>query len=451
MGFVATVKGLFDSLRSKTFQLFGWDSSIGTGGPGNPTQGGGSSYNAGKWLKAFKSCTDLKAPITCLARDVAAVQYGIYRVMGAGEDGQLELRRLWDHPAWRLWKQPNFYHTSRQFLQLGMEWLETTGRWGTFIERGPNGLPAALYPIAPTDIKKMPTAAHPFWVFKLHGRTIKTSPANFIWISYIDVEAPYGWGASPCEAVASEVQQIQYANKWNLNHFRQGAHIGKIIGVPGLTKQTGPSIQADFDARFKGPDNAHKAFFVGTGVDSSGKVNPSISVVDLGKSHKDMDYREMQEFLADKVACNWQVPRSILGKSGNANRSEGDNDIIRYQRQSVCPRAEFVQEQFQLQLIGEWQEPDLWLDFDDPVQASREFALTQASEGLSRGSVTINEWRKSQNMESIGPIGDVLLIPVNLAVAPKSWSADDLYRMISEHNSGNPQPTSLTLSASVGG
>ena len=403
--------------------------------------GGRPTRTAAGWLKTYKRNTYLRQPIHRLAEDVSAVKFRLYRKLGEGDGGRIEREAVTSHPFLDLWNNPHPMMTGHEYRRLGVMWLETTGRWATWIQqRDGRGRPTMLTAIVPTDVLQVPTIEKPRWRFRYQKTVRECGVQDMIWITYLDVEDPFGMGASPCDAIVSEVLQTELANQWNTNHFKKGAHPGKIVAVPGLNSAQGKAIEADFNARFSGIENAHKTFFVG----SAPEVRAGVTISDLMKSHKEMEYNEGLNRLREVIASNWNESLELLGVLGNSNRSAGDNARRFHQAQNVFPRASFLNEQFELQLLGEFREPELLLDFDNPVEESKDFELAQANDGVSRGCITVNEWRRRNGMDSLGPVGEVLLVPVNLAVVPKSASLEDLMAAIVAHHAAQstpPQPS----------
>ena len=61
-----------------------------------------------------------------------------------------------------------------------------------------------------------------------------------------------------------------------------------------------------------------------------------------------------------------------------------------------------------------YDDPLLEVDYESPVKETQDFKLQKASEGLTRGAITVNEWRAINGWPPIEG-GDVRLVPQNTA------------------------------------
>ena len=163
MGFVARVKDGLKRAVSKAFSLVS-DTNVDWGPLG---MGEVNTYrNTRRWVQTYKSCTLLGSVIGRIAEDVARGDYRFYQIMGEAEDGKLLLKVVHKHPFWKLWQNPNPDMTGREFRKLGMEWLETSGFWCSWIEREGYtvdefgrpvpGAPKRLWPIEPWHVIHRP-------------------------------------------------------------------------------------------------------------------------------------------------------------------------------------------------------------------------------------------------------------------------------------------------------
>ena len=235
------IGGLFGAIKSKAVSLIG-NVDVNYGDLHSLR----SRRTGRQWIQAYKDCSLLGSVIGRLAEDVAKGQYRLYEMLGEAEDGQMLLKVIHKHPFWRIWQQPNPDMSGYEYRKLGMEYLESDGLWFSWIEREnpadnqfrggrpPVSNPKGWWPIEPWNVIHRPSFDRPFWVFVFKGVTKVCEPCDAIYIRYIDPEFPYRKeGMSPAARVADDVAGYEYASKWNLNLFRNGANPGKLIGIPG--------------------------------------------------------------------------------------------------------------------------------------------------------------------------------------------------------------------------
>lgn len=396
-------------------------------GRSRESTGSPNSRASEQWIEAYSKNSRVSGPVRRIAEDVANVKQHLY-VRTYTQDGRSEREEIHAHPILKLLRRPNPYMTYRQWIKLGVIYLELAGRFPCVIERWTQdaifadqalwpdalagrlwaGLPKWIWPVRPQDVVKMPTSKTPFWVVKMRGKRMRVAMGDMLWITYIDPADPYGYGMGSAPAVSDEVAQDNYASQWNTNFFRQGAHLSKIVNIPGMDDKTGERMKARFESDHQGVQNAHRTLFTnGAG---------GLTVADLSPNHKDLDFVEGKRHLRDTIAQNWGVPPELLGIIENSNRATVDAAVNIHQRMNIAHRCSDMTEQFNLQIVSQWGNPNLYLENENPVQETQEFILNQHTQGLKSGAVTVNEWRVANGKEPIEG-GDVLLIPVNLAVS----------------------------------
>lgn len=379
--------------------------------------------NAEQWLKAYNRNSLLRSPVSRIATDVAAVRWTTKRIRGYKQDGSLLLEPIHEHPLLRLWSQPNPSHTGFQFRKLLTVYVEMAGVAPVWIERDPDdqnvtpdgfGMrPKHLWPIRPQDLIRRPDEKRPFWEFRLKGRTIKNvREQDVILLVQVDPENPYGFGIGTAAAVDHEVSQAEYMAEWQTNFFRNGAHVGKLVGIQGMPPTLAEEFRQKFEQRHMGVRNAHRVMFVSIHPEAKGGGMP---VTDLGPTHKDLDFVTGCKHIRDTILQNWGVPPELVAVVENSNRATADAAKHIQQLNNVAPRIVELFEWINGKVTPLYLEDGLVLVPDNPVQESREFLAESHAEGFSRGAVTRDEYRRVLDLDPLGePRGNELVVPLNV-------------------------------------
>jgi len=384
--------------------------------------GGGPARNPQGWLNAFKTCTQLRAPVNRIAEDVAAVPFHLKRRLPGAVvlNGKVPAEIVHEGnanavEAWilRLLKQPNPRMTGTRFRWLIEVYLETVGYapiqiiWETVRLNGrKTQFPAQLKPIPPHRLVSLPDEGKPYFVvLGARGQRVEIEAGSVIWLNLVDVLDPYGMGAGAAAAVDDEVSQIKYAGIWNNNFYRQGAHPGTVVGLDGVSPETKKHIQNEWESKYTGIHNAHRPLFV------EGKV----SVQAFGPSHKEQDFTATQQHLGDRLRFNWGMPPELLGDVRNSNRATIQGATQVHQQGNLAPRVAFLQEHFNAYLMPLFGDPDLFLEWDNPVQSTEELMHEKLSRGYEIGTVTRDQWLMGHDMDPLGePWGNQINVPLNM-------------------------------------
>ena len=434
MGFAARTKGAWRALRRKVsngfarIKAFTFDGSIFGYDPAKRGRKS-SRRSVDQWIAVYASNSRLRGPIDRRARDVAQVKLHLYR-HGENRGDPFDREEIFDHEILDTLKRPNHWMTYRQWVSLGFVYLELAGRWVCWIERDKNGRPWKLWPIRPQDLQSTPKPGDPLWRFLLRGKQVKCLPTEVFFWFYLDPDDPYGTGLGRAPAVGDEVAQDGFSSRWNSHFFRQGANFGKIVAVPGLNEKSGPAIRADWEKNHAGLENAHRPFFV------SPTGPGEVTVTDMSKGHKDLDFVDGKKYLRDTIRQNFSVPGELTGNVENSNRATVDAAINIHQRLNVAPDVESFVEQLNIQIVSCWGDDDLYLEAENPIQETQEFTLNQTTKGLLAGTVEVNEWRIKNGFRP-SPGWDIHLVPVNMS-AVRSGDVDELLKRLAAPSLPDP-------------
>lgn len=374
--------------------------------------------DVGAWLKAFKRVGQIRSVVNRIAEDVAAVPFHLYRridgpvgidgkepaamVTRASAGNEFEARLL------ELMRKPSPAMTGSRWRWLLVTWLNMTGFAPLLIEWERVGgvkVPKWLHPVPPQRIVGIPTKDKPFFrVRNAKGRVENYSPSDIIWISYPDVEDPYGMGAAPALAVDDEVNQIGAKDVWNNNFFRQGAHPGAIVGVEGMTPETKKQLQDEWNSKYTGVNNAHKTLFLPN----------KVTLNNLSPVHKELDFVASDQRLGDRLRFNWGMPPELLGDVRNSNRATIQGAEKVHQQGNLAPCCLFLEENWNDYIVPLFPVNGLFVRYANPVKQTEEQHHQELTDGLEHGAVTADEWRMGHKMDPWGaPWGNRFGAPLN--------------------------------------
>lgn len=402
-------------IRNAVFRAISWNGGAYSSESGMPFSENARSRSDAQWLSALGEVSALAKPIDRIAEDTSVVPWHLWRILPGIEANQVGPRRqeVHEHGILDLWKRPNPLMTGRAFRDLLTRYILSVGRSPVRIERWPGkNTPRHLWPLVPTDVKKMPDVGRHYWVIQENGKRKRVPLEDIIWITRPDPKDPLGWGLGKAAAVADEVAQIEWMNRYNSAFFREGAHLGKVINIPGMDDDTALRIQSDFKTKHVGIMNAFRTLF--TGSQGTGQM----TVTDLSPAHKELDFNAGAKRLDDAIRQQFGVPPECVGDVTNSNRSTIDAADYLQQKKNVLPQLISMAEWVNLFVVPLYPDAqNLLLLHENPVEEGTEMRHQMLNDGLRAGSVMVDEWREGHDMDPL-PDGDgqQRLVPVNITM-----------------------------------
>ena len=380
--------------------------------PSNVWRSAGSAIltpqrGSAEMLDEFAKNTQLQSPVDRIAMDLAGVQWKVLRLDPTSPDDEtraVDVTRTSD--LGRLLRNPSSDFSWPQIMQILAVHMELLGEAFLILD-SPNGAPSEMLPVPPTWVVRRPVADEQTFAITMYGRALQqtmTLPASqVLWFKRNHPRDPW-IGMGKAFAVDDELQQYSEANKFNRSIFLNGAFPGAMVSIKGLGPQEQKRFQSDFESRFGGYRNHGKPLVVGA----------DVSVMDLSKSQRDMDFVALLKFIRDTAHQNWNIPPELLGIVENSNRASIDSAMYIHAVNNLEPRLRMWRAELQRQLVSRFGDPTLDLVYVSPVRETAEFVLQQTNEGLTRGALTVNEWRKRNGFPALAD-GDVRLVPSNTA------------------------------------
>ena len=132
----------------------------------------------------------------------------------------------------------------------------------------------------------------------------------------------------------------------------------------------------------------------------------------IASTPQEMDFVESRKFLRDSTNQQYHIPPEIMGILDNSNRSTIDSAFYLLNKNVLSDPLRMFERVMNTQLL--WEDFDkerkLILHHENTVEEDMEMKLRIADEGLSRGTLTRNEWRIAMGYQPDERNGDVYLM-----------------------------------------
>ena len=264
-----------------------------------------------------------------------------------------------------------------------------------------------LQPVSPSWVVTTPTVNRKYWEIypfgTAGGNSIVVPVEDVICFKDIDLNDPYGRGRGTSETIGDEVQSDEYASKYAKNLFFNDATPSAIIYAPQGNKETADQIKQSWVQKMAGFRHAKEPMVL-TGEGSKFES--------IGVTPREMDFVESRKFLRDSALQQFHIPPEIMGILENSNRSTIDSAFYLLNKNVLSDYLRMFERVINSQLL--WEDFDkehrFVLHHENTIEEDIEQKLRIADEGLSRGTLTRNEWRIAMGYEPDKVNGDVYLM-----------------------------------------
>ena len=272
--------------------------------------------------------------------------------------------------------------------------------------RDARGKVIALQPVAPSWVVQQPTVNQKYWQIypfgTAGGNSIIVPVEDVISFKDIDLNDPYGRGRGTSEAIGDEIQSDEYASKYAKNLFFNDATPSAIIYAPEGNKETADQIKQTWLQKMAGFHHAKEPMVL-TGKDSKFEK--------ISQSPTELDFVESRRFLRDNANEHFHIPPEIMGILQNSNRSTIDSAEYLLNKNVLADYLRMFERVINSQLL--WEDYDKERNFilhhENNISEDIAQKLQIANDGLSRGVLTVNDWRTAMGYEKDEKGGDVYL------------------------------------------
>jgi len=362
--------------------------------------------NGRDWLDIAHKSPRLD-PIDIIAQDVAGADFEVVR-RAPGHRPDKEDLPVYDSPIYDLLDNPMPDHPEIDgwiFRYLSDCYLSILGECFWVIERK-GIIPFAMYIVPSTWVVSTPTLEQNFYrvmpLGNISTQQINIDARDMIWSKSPDMVNPYWRGRARTEAIGDEVETDEFAAKYQKRFFYNNATPSILISAPGITSDDAKAFKENWMQSLGGVYNAGKV----------GIVPSDITVTKMTDSPRELDFNASRSFLADQCRYHFSIPPEIMGNVENSNRSTIDSAFYLYSKNVVSRHLTRWERIINRQLCPQFPGNQI-IKFKTVVPEDEAFNLQKANEGLTRGALTVNEWRKLTGEKEIED-GNVYLRPFNL-------------------------------------
>jgi HK97 family phage portal protein len=308
------------------------------------------------------------------------------------------IEEVTEHIFLDLWKHVNSFMNGYEMMELLQLYQELTPNSFLYVVKNSLGVPEELW-ILPSQWVRIVPDKDKFIKGYLYG----TSAANQVALAEDEVihfkfpnpHDPIN-GFSPLQGCLSAVIRKEAMDAYEGDLLKNNARPDFILSGQ-MTEDQARTLREEWTATYGRQGERGKPAL----------MSGELKIDQIGFPPKEMSFLGGHKFTMEEIAGAFCVPISKLVP--DAKYSNAEIGERQYRADAILPRCRRMQDKLNERLIPLYDER-LFVAFDNPVPEDREFQLRERESNLRTFTITINEARASEGMESV-PWGDEPFIP----------------------------------------
>jgi HK97 family phage portal protein len=349
------------------------------------------------------------ACVKVLAETIGALPLFLYRRQGTGKTRALE------HPLWtKLHDSPNGENTAMQWKSMVVAQMALYGNSYSFIERGLDGSVRAIWPMDATrmEVYRDPETREVVYSYRMSAQ--ERRPFGADQILHPRLWAPDGLtGLSPIAQARESIGLGLASREFASAMYANGAVSTGVLKHPGrLHAETHKKLREDFAAKYTGIKNAYKPILLEEGMEWQ-----QISLLP-----KDTQFIETSKATVADVARWYRIPPHMIGDLEHATFSNIEHLSLEFVKFTLTPWLVQLQQEIALKVLSEAERREYFVEFlvDGLMWGDFVSRMNGYAVGRQWGWLSVNDIRERENMNGIGPEGDIYLSPLNMIPAGKA-------------------------------
>lgn len=405
----------------------------------NPSWGGSPDDDYSWYEQAYQNHGHVFTCVKILSEFAGQIPLRVQKKVAIG--GRLIHQAQPKHPTQLLFDRPNPYLSAFDLKKYTLAYLELTGNCYWYLVKQGNAT-AEIWILRPDRVTIVPDKKKGVgisgYVYRAGADPIPFLPEEIIHFKYFNPYDDY-YGMSTLRAAKKTLSQDVYAEKWNLNFFKNSATPpGGLKFETTLTPEEFERINERWNKYHRGVDKAHNIAVFEKGSDW----------VNMGIPQKDMEFLESQKFNQRKIGSIFGLVPVLMNDYERANYNNARTQIQFFTNITMVPKIlnlEGALNRSLPDLSGGTYSSDLSVSFaiseiwamkqDEQVRTSIEQIQIQT------GRRTINEIRTENNEDPV-PWGDTWYMP--MGVVPYDGEGGN-----GENGNGNSQGARSLLNLPV--
>jgi len=360
------------------------------------------------------SSTPVWAAVNLISATIGSLPLILYREMEDGGKERATNLSLYDMLRW----QPNPYQTAVELFEMGQGHLCLRGNAFFRLETNRVDELIAITPLHPDRMKLKLLADG---IVEYHydrgiGRPRAFSSEEILHVKGLSSDGLIGY--SPIAIGAGAVAMNFAAENYGSRFFANSATPSGILSHPGKLK---PEARVNVRKSWQAAHGSGKQHSVAL-------LEEGLSWTALSVSPEEAQFLETRKYQAEEVARLFNVPPHLLMLLDRSTFSNVTEQNRSFATNCIRPWAIRWEQAIRKSILERFTEQGTFVEFlMDALLRPDTMARAQANQVmLQNGALTIDEWRKRENLNPIGErAGEVHWMPLNIAPVSVAETAPD--------------------------
>lgn len=311
------------------------------------------------------------------------------------------------HPLYRLLHdRPNPYMNAATFKECLQMHCETWGNCYAEIERDTQGNPLALWPLRPDRMTpEWDTDGSLVYFYRLpEGKTVKMPAYRIFHVPCFTWDGKIG--LSPIAAAREELGMAIAMQRFGGSFFRNGATPQGVITHPKtLTPKAMTNLQESWYEQHGGLTRAQRIAILEEGADYK----------QIGIPPEDAQFLGSRQFELEDIARFWRVPPHLIGHLTRSTYNNIEHQGIEFVVYSIRIRTVRWEQEIQTKLVSAEDQDSVFAEYLIDALLRGDWKSRSESLEIMRRNAVINgnDWCRIENLNPIGPVGDIYTLPMN--------------------------------------
>jgi HK97 family phage portal protein len=377
---------------------------------------GGSSTDSGVSITPETALTysAVYQAVRCISEAVSSLPLNLYeRQPGGGKN------KASAHPLYSiLHDSPNPEMSSLQWRECSMAHLLLWGNSYTEIVRDLDGNCVELWPIDPSIVTAKRTDSGELYYDLNRGKSFITA-ANMLHISGLSFDGISGM--SPISMARQSLGLSLAIEQFGAGYFGRGARPGGVLTFPGqLSPEARQNLRRSFEELHAGGANSHRVALLEAG----------LKWESIGVPPDDSQFLQSREFQVVEVARWFNIPPHKLRDLNKPSYNSLEMMNIEFLTDTLRPWLVRWEQSLNRKIIRPKDRGNYFCEHNVEGVLRGDIASRYQAYSVARnwGWLSVNEIREKENMNGVGPEGDLYMQPLNmqaLGTAPTAAPATD--------------------------
>lgn len=255
---------------------------------------------------------------------------------------------------------PNSVQTKEEMLWLTTVYLLAEGEAPLLLNNSKN--PSQMVLINPNKLKikfDKDQIVSGYQYQQSNGQIKDIDKDLVLFLKIPSVQSPFR-GTGLMKYVAQTLDIDNYIEEYLRMFFFNDASPGSVLETEKELSETAYNRLATLlKTKHRGVKKAHKNLILEGG----------LKWKDIGMKLSELQIKELNDTVRDKVLAAFKVPKSILGIVEDVNRANGDTSDRVFAKRCIRPKLKLIQSQLNMFFVPKFSDgQNYWVEFDNPVK-----------------------------------------------------------------------------------